>query len=155
MKNFEKSNGVYKARLSCLFKRIKRLYNLYERFVIMYIPFITSIMYGICMFIYYFDINSRYYNSYNADVVGHSFLWLQTVLSRSRNMCKWYKASIVTLMFTHLVNIIYYHGLIKLATYINTSIAIAITSTVFWLIFRITYKTSKAIHSACTRLEQE
>lgn len=120
----------------------------------MYTPFISSVMYCINIQIYKNEIESDLY-FYNSEMSGHSLFWLQLVLSRSRNMCIWYKGAIVLSMICHVINIMYYNGLVKFSEFISYSFSIAILSILSWLIFRVTYKTSKAIHSMCKHSEIE
>lgn len=133
----------------------KKIYGMYERFMIMYVPFISSIMYCISVICFYTKNYSPLYASYNANLSGHSIFWLQLVLSRSKNMCKWYKMSIIFSMLSHVINILYYHKIIGLAKYFSISLSIAIMSIITWLVFRITYRVGKIFCSENTHLREE
>lgn len=146
-----KNKGVYISRL-LLF--IKKSYRIYEGLMIMYVPFISSIMYCISVISFYNGSYNRLFASYNANLSGHSIFWLQLVLSRSNNMCKWYKLSIIASMFTHIINILYYHKMLDISKYFSLSLAVAIISIISWLVFRITYNARKVIQKECIREEE-
>lgn len=155
MKGFKFMQGViYKLHLVAFYKIVKRIYYLYEKFMIMYVPFISSLLYCVSVFMFKNKIDSEFY-FYNSEMSGHSLFWLQIILSRSKNMCKWYRGAIILSMITHALNILYYHGYFEVSLYIGISFSIGIASILSWLIFRITYKTTKAIHSACKHSETE
>lgn len=146
--------GVFYKRLIFLYSIVQKIYYVYERLMIMYVPFISSIIYCISVYLFIIHQNNSLYSRYNNNLAGHSIFWLQIILSRSKNMCIWYKGAIVLSMFTHVLNILYYHLSFDRHLYIAASLAIAILSIISWLIFRVTYKTTKVVHSACTRLEE-
>lgn len=150
MGKFELLKGALKTHLKYLYSLCVRLYGLYERFIIMYTPFISSVLYSINIFLFKEEMaeNSDLY-FYNGEISGHSLIWLQLALTRSKSMCKWYKGAILLSMFCHVINIMYYNGLVEFSYFTSLTFSIAIISIIFWLIFRITYKTTKAIHSAC------
>lgn len=155
MNNIERIYGVIISRLFNTYKSIKRFYGLYERFIIMYIPFISSFLYCVNVYMFYTKEFNDMFIRYNANLSGHSIFWLQAYLSRSKNMCKWYKGSVILSMITHILNIMFYHGYVDMSIYIALSFSIAIISILCWLIFRVTYKATKSIRSACKRLETE
>lgn len=140
--------AINKLHLVAFYNTIKRIYGLYERFMIMYVPFISSLLYCISVFMFKNKIDSEFY-FYNSEMSGHSLFWLQIILSRSKNMCKWYRGSIILSMITHVLNIMYYHGYVEITLFIGISFSIGIASILSWLIFRVTYKTTKIIRSAC------
>lgn len=154
MERFRRTKGVINSRLTHFYDKLKHIYGLYERFVIMYTPFISSICYCINIHLYEDQLNYGIVFAYNSNFSGHSILWLQVVLSRSKNMCKWYKGSIILSMVTHVLNLMCYHGYLEFAKHVSYSFYICIASILCWLIFRVTYKTTKVVHSACTRLEE-
>lgn len=121
----------------------------------MYVPFISSILYCINIYLFKNGCVEPMFIRYNANLSGHSIFWLQVVLSRSKNMCKWYKGAIILSMITHIVNIMYYHGYVDFSMYICISFSVSIASVLSWLIFRVTYKATKVIHSACKHSEIE
>lgn len=146
--------GVIIIRLSLFINRLSRMYNAYEKLMIMYVPFISSLSYCISIYLFINGLSTELYSRYNNNFCGHSIFWLQVVLSRSKNMCVWYKSSIIASMVSHVFNLIHYHGFIKYSLFLNGTLAAAIVSILCWLIFKITYKTTKVVHSACTRLEE-
>lgn len=155
MNNIKIIYGVILSRLFNIYKSLKRIYRMYERFIIMYIPFISSLLYCINVYMFYTKDFNDMFIRYNANLSEHSIFWLQAYLSRSKNMCKWYKGSIILSMATHILNLMFYHGAVEISIYMAISVSIAIISILCWLIFRITYKTTKSIRSACRRLDKE
>lgn len=138
------------------FKRIiKRIANLLERFAIMYIPFLSSIFYVVHTILMKNGVTDTLFYGYNANTFGHSIMWLTLVLLKSKRMCKWYKLSIIFSMCTNVLNILYYHKIIPKICLIDIAFSFVIASIISWLIFRLTYKTTKVIHSECKRLKQE
>ena len=153
MKRFGKTKSVIYSRFISLYIKIKKIYGFYERFILMYVPFISSVLY--CINIYIFKENSEapMFLRYNANLSGHSIFWLQAFLSRSKNMCIWYKGAIILAIISHVINLMYYHGFVNISMYISISFSVTIISIISWLIFRVTYKATKTIHSECKRLE--
>lgn len=148
--------GALIPHLLRLYKSFRLLYGYYERFVIMYTPFISSILYSINIFLFKEEMaedSDLYF--YNGEISGHSLIWLQLALTRSKSMCKWYKGAILLSMLCHIINIMYYNGLVEFSYFISLSFSLAIISIISWLIFRTTYKATKAIHSACKYSEIE
>ena len=89
------------------------------------------------------------------ELTGNSILLLLYVLVHSKRMCKWYKLSIYSLLAIHVLNFAYHIKLIDVPVLLKLGICVNITSILFWLMFRITYKTAKVIHSACKHSEIE
>lgn len=154
MKELLKMKGVFKSRFSFIYDKLKIIYRYYERILIMYLPFLTSIFYIISIYLYKTGESAGMFNRYNANLYGHSIFWIQVVLSRSKNMCKWYKGALLVLIFTHIINLMYYHGYMEKATFMAISLCASILSIILWLIFRVTYKTSKIIQRECKREEE-
>ena len=140
--------------IAILFNLSKRIYSKMERFIIMYVPFISSIMFFIHMILYVNEVQTIFYNI-NADISGHSILWLWAFYIRSKTMCKWYKLSIITAMLSHVFNFMYYKNMIDIYVFMNLGMSIAIVSIILFVFFLITYRTSKKIHSMCKDLEKE
>lgn len=135
---------------------IKKHYKgLADRFIIMYLPFVSSLFYVIHTLMLMDKVESSLFYGYNSNLFGHSIFWLYLILVRSKNMCKWYKLSIMSSMLMNVLNVLYYHNIIGWLSFLDLLLVLSIISILSWLIFRITYKTSKAIHSACKHSEIE
>lgn len=123
-------------------------------FIKLYIPFITAIIVAIHGILFNLGYNTFVFYIAQS-FIGNSILYLLYVLLHSKRMCKWYKMSICSLMLIHIVNILKKIGLIENDDVFKMTIILCTVTIILWLIFRVTYKTTKAIHSACTRLEEE
>lgn len=125
------------------------------KFIKLYTPFICAIIaciHGVLFLLKYQNIMLNIFN----DLSGHSILLLWFIWIHNKRMCKWYKLSIMMLFIIHIMNIVYYiTGVIPVWIIIYGGLILNIDSVMFWLIFRITYKTSKVIHSACKHSEIE
>lgn len=153
-----KHHNILSTINSCLNRFIisyNKLYGYLERLAIMYVPFISSLMYCIHTYMMKEGIKGSMFYKYNSDFSGHSLFWLFVVYARSKRMCKWYRMSIKLAALSHLLNIMYYEGILGADMFLDCTLAIFIASVLCWLIFRITYKTTKSIRSACKRLETE
>lgn len=120
----------------------------------MYVPFISSVLFFIHMVLFVNNVDTLFFNI-NADLSGHSILWLIAFLGRSKKMCIWYKLSIKVAILSHVFNFMYYKKFIDIYVYMNLGISIAIISLTITLFFIVTYRAGRTIHSACKHLERK
>lgn len=125
------------------------------KFVKLYTPFICAVISVIHGVLILNNVNSSVLRCIG-DFTGHSMLVLLFIWIHSKRMCKWYKLSIIMLFLIHVMNITYYiTGIIPIWIILYGGLILNIASVMCWLIFRVTYKTSKAIRSACKHSEIE
>lgn len=86
------------------------LKRIFERFVVMYTPFLSSVFYVIHTMLLKNEVYDSLFFGYNSNFFGHSIFWLYVVLIRSKNMCKWYKLSIKSSMVMNFLNILPSHN---------------------------------------------
>lgn len=129
---------------------------MFQRFIKLYTPFICSIVAAIHGVLFLLEKGNSNILLFFGDITGNSILLLYFVLIHSKRMCKWYKMSIYLLMVVHFLNLLYYAiGEIPAWIVLYCGLILNIASVMCWLIFRVTYKTSKVIHSACKHSEIE
>lgn len=124
-----------------------------NKLIKLYTPFICSISSTIHGVLYINKVDTVFY-WLASNLTGHSLLVLAFILIHSKRMCKWYKLSIYCLMFVHVVNILTRFELISRPDSIKMSILINLAALLFWLIFRVTYKTTNIILREC-KYEEE
>lgn len=124
-----------------------------REFVKLYTPFICAVVSIAHISLYLYGYNGSFYGIFN-NLTGHSILMMIFILYHSRRMCKRYKLSCWLLLFIHINNIIYHLGFEKYDISVLIILLLSIGSLLSWLIFRVTYKTTKVIRSACKRLEE-
>lgn len=125
-----------------------------KKFIKLYTPFICAIISTIHGVLLVNKVQTSFY-FIAQELTGNSILLLLYVLVHSKRMCKWYKLSIYSLLAIHVLNFAYHIKLIDVPVLLKLGICVNITSILFWLMFRITYKTAKVIHSACEHSEIE
>lgn len=125
-----------------------------KKFIKLDTPFICAIISTIHGVLLVNKVQTSFY-FIAQELTGNSILLLLYVLVHSKRMCKWYKLSIYSLLAIHVLNFAYHIKLIDVPVLLKLGICVNITSILFWLMFRITYKTAKVIHSACKHSEIE
>lgn len=125
-----------------------------KKFIKLYTPFICAIISTIHGVLLVNKVQTSFY-FIAQELTGNSILLLLYVLVHSKRMCKWYKLSIYSLLAIHVLNLAYYIKLIDVPILLKLGICINITSILFWLVFRITYRVSKIICSENTHLREE
>ena len=128
------------------------LKRIFERFVVMYTPFLSSVFYVIHTMLLKNEVYDSLFFGYNSNFFGHSIFWLYVVLIRCKNMSKWYKLSIKSSMVMNFLNILYYHHIIERIGLLDMALVFSIISILCWLIFVSTCNISKVIRSAYKRL---
>lgn len=124
-----------------------------KKLIILYTPFICALIASVHGVLYLSDINVRTLYVLS-EFTGHSILVILYMLVHSKRMCKWYKITLWLLMLVHFSNIMFYIGIIPRKSIIYVTLFINISALISWLIFRITYRTSKLIHSACKHSQE-
>lgn len=121
-------------------------------FIRRFTPFITAlvaIIHGVLYFSGYTGVLYRMMSEFT----GHSILMMLFVYSTSKNMCKWYKLSVILQLLIHISNIMYYLGFVASKSVIYVSLVLNILALMCWLIFITTRNMSKAIRSSCIHSE--
>lgn len=145
MERRERKESTLIACFYFIKNKLIRFYYYAERLAIMYTPFISSFLYCVHTKMLKSGTQESIYYYYNADICGHSLLWLWLVYIRSKKMCKWYKLSIITSGLSHFSNFLYYMGLFDYDMFLDVILSMFILSMLFWLIFMVTYNTAKKV----------
>lgn len=134
-----------------IFHKAKSLYSKIERFLFLYIPFISSIFYGIDIILFMNGIKDGWFIYFNTEYCGSSIFWIIAFAYRCKSMCKWYKSSLWSCICTHIINQIFYMGWLSESVFLAMLTASVSCTLILWLFFRVTYKGTKAVRSACKR----
>lgn len=125
-----------------------------SRFVKLYTPFICSLISAIHGVLLLLKVNTSFY-WIASSLTGHSILLVLFMIIHSKRMCKWYKMTLYSMLSIHVLNLLTRLKIIERCDNIKISIVISVFAIITWLIFRVTYKTAKVIHSACKHSEIE
>lgn len=125
---------------------------MFREFIKLYTPFICAIVAIAHIFLYLNHYEGNIY-SILGNITGHSVLMNIYIIIHSRRMCVWYKTTNYILMSIHFINIAYRIGLIPSYYIMYILLFINLSALMTWLIFRVTYKSTKAIRSACKRAD--
>lgn len=125
-----------------------------SRFIKLYTPFICSVISAIHGVLLFFKVDTSFY-WIASSLTGHSIFLVLFMIIHSKKMCKWYKMSLYLMLSINILNLITRLGIIERCDNIKISIVISVFAIITWLIFRVTYNTTKIIHSACKHSETE
>ena len=116
---------------------IKRLIRIYTPFLCAVIAIIHGVLFlcgykGVLMLIL-------------GEFTGHSLLLIAYVLSTCKRMCIWYKLTNWILLFTHVINIMYYYKLIDASHIIYALIIVNTFALITFIIYRVTVGITKIL----------
>ena len=129
---------------------------MFRRLIKLYTPFVCAVISAIHGVYFIIGQNDCEFFRSIGNVSGYSLIMLAYVWGHSRNMCKWYKASIIMLSFVNVLNIFYYYiDAIGVWTVLYGGLVLNIASMMCWLIFITLRTVSKTVCSTHTDLEEQ
>lgn len=115
-----------------------------KRLIKIYTPFICALIAIIHGVLYFCKYKGTIWYLFN-DVTGHSILLVLYVLSTSKNMCVWYKATCWFLILMHVPNILYTYKFFTIDTVMYLTIIIGLFALLSFLIYRVSVGITKIL----------